>query len=391
VTSDERVSLEQASPCPFEARAFLDDALIAVSTAALRVERPGETPMLCFPTRDVRGERPVSDELLLRSAPHGYVAFDLGNARLRVVLVDGGADVPERDRTLKRFPTWGDAADLIDILSVRQDGERSYVSTPRDSAANKHRGVVEGSQMLAQAIVAAGRHAPGRRVVSAAMVFMRAANTSEPLHIQLDELSGGRNFSTLSPHVRQGDKLCASGILLLDGMAPDVIRHAAAAPETRGPYESAPFDMSVTGRDVRFVDNAYTGDPNAPVGPPVMDAWVRFRAVPDDPHLHAALLAQFTGHVSIAAALRPHAGIGQSQAHRTLSTAINAIHISFHANIRADRWMLYRHHSTFAGDGMTHSECRVHDVDGALLASFSVDAMVRRFATDRAVNDRTSL
>jgi acyl-CoA thioesterase len=220
---------------------------------------------------------------------------------------------------------------------------------------------------------------------------MRAANTAEPLRIQLEELSGGRNFTTLAVRIRQSDKLCASGIMLLDVTAPDVIRHAAPPPETPGPYASQPYDMSVTGRDVRFVDGAYTGDPNAPVGPPVLDAWVRFREVPEDPHLNAALLAQFTGHASIAAALRPHAGIGQSQAHRTLSTAINAIHISFHANVRADHWMLYRHHSTFAGDGMTHSECRVHDVEGALLASFSVDAMVRQFATDRAVDARTSL
>jgi acyl-CoA thioesterase II len=149
--------------------------------------------------------------------------------------------------------------------------------------------------------------------------------------------------------------------------------------------------MSVTGRDVRFVDGAYRNDPERPVGPPTMDAWVRFREVPEDLNLHAALLAQFTGHVSIAAAMRPHAGISQSQAHRTLSTAINAINISFHANVRADQWMLYRHHSTFAGDGMTHSECRVHNQEGALLASFTVDAMVRRFAADRTVQERTSL
>jgi len=155
------------------------------------------------------------------------------------------------------------------------------------------------------------------------MVFMRAANTSEPLRIQLDELSSGRNFTTLTPRVLQSGKLCASGIMRLDVTAPDVIRHAAAAPDTPGPYESQPFDMSVTGRDIRFVDGAYTDDPNAPVGPPMMDAWVRFREVPEDPYLHAGLLAQFTGHVSIAAALRPHKGIGQSQAHRTLSTAIN--------------------------------------------------------------------
>ena len=286
---------------------------------------------------------------------------------------------------------WGDATHLIDMLDVRANADGSFVSVTRDNAGNRHRGVVEGSQMLAQSIVAAGRRVPGRRVVSAAMVFMRAANTADPLRIELEELSGGRNFTTLTPRVRQNDKLCASGILLLDATAPDVIRHRAPAPVTAGPDASEPFDMSVTGRDVRFVDGAYTGDPDAPVGPPVIDAWVRFREVPDDQCLHAALLAQFTGHVSIAAAMRPHAGIGQSQAHRTLSTAINAINISFHANVRADRWMRYHHHSTFAGDGMTHSECRVYDLEGALLASFTVDAMVRRFATERVVNERTAL
>ena len=128
-----------------------------------------------------------------------------------------------------------------------------------------------------------------------------------------------------------------------------------------------------------MVDDAYTGDPDAPVGPPVLDAWVRFREVPADPALHAGLLAQFTGHLSIAAALRPHVGVGEQQAHVTLSTGINAISISFHRDVRADRWMLYHHLSTAASDGMTHSECRVHDGDGELLASFSVDAMVRAF------------
>ncbi len=111
---------------------------------------------------------------------------------------------------------------------------------------------------------------------------------------------------------------------------------------------------------------------------------------PHDPCLHAGLLAQFTGHLSIAAALRPHAGIGQDQAHVTLSTAINAISISIHTEVRADRWMLYRHHSTFAGDGMTHSECRVHDEDGALIASFTVDAMVRAFADSSRAGDARS-
>jgi acyl-CoA thioesterase-2 len=180
-------------------------------------------------------------------------------------------------------------------------------------------------------------------------------------------------------------------------MATEVVRHAVAPPDVPGPYDSEPCDMSVTGRDIRIVGGAYTGDPGAPAGPPTLDAWVRFREVPDDPDLHAGLLAQFTGHMPIAAALRPHEGIGQDQAHRTLSTAINAISLSLHEEIHADRWMLYHHLSTFAGDGMTHAECRVHDEAGALLASFTVEAMVRLFRGSGsgtgaiAADERTSL
>jgi acyl-CoA thioesterase-2 len=54
--------------------------------------------------------------------------------------------------------------------------------------------------------------------------------------------------------------------------------------------------------------------------------------------------------------------------------------------------MLYHHESTFAGDGMTRSTCRVYDVEGRLLASFSVDAMVREFtAGPGAADERTAL
>ncbi len=281
--------------------------------------------------------------------------------------------------------------DFVDVLDVRPAGDSSYVTVIRRDSAGHGRAVVEGSQMLGQAIVAAGRRAPGRRVVHASMVFMRAASTAEPLRIHLDELSTGRNFSTFVPSVRQADKLCASGIMLLDAKAPDAIRHAAAMPDCPGPDRSVPREMSMPGYDIRFVDGAYTGDPNAPAGPPSIDAWVRFPSAPDDPCIQAGLLANFTANVPIAAAMRPHPGIGQDQAHRTLSTAINAITIAFHADVRADRWMLYRHHSTFAGDGMTHAECRVYQEDGTLLASFTVEGMVRRFSENRQAQPRTSL
>ncbi|KPM56449.1 hypothetical protein ACG83_00365 [Frankia sp. R43] len=422
-------------PCGYLARAWWGDVLVAESRAAVRVREATEDPVLYFPPADVRTEAlhsegrtttcPVKGQARLwtlegkvqagsrdwhdpggvisvdgrdavwafsEPAPGlewltGLVAFD--HDRVRVEVVDAGPGSDERDTTIKRFPTWGDAADLIDIMNVRPAGERRYVSM---TLAGARRPVVEASQMLGQAIVAAGRHAPERRVVSAHMVFYRAADAREPLEFEIDELSAGRSFSTLAVHVSQGGRRRASGTLLLDVTAPDVVRHQAATEPCAGPHDSEPYDMSVTGRDIRMVDAAYTDDPDAPVGPPVIDTWVRFRDVPVDPPLHAGLLTQFTGHISIAAALRPHAGVGQSQAHRTLSTGINAIGISFHAAVRADEWMRYHHLSTFAGDGMTHSECRVHDEAGALVASFTVDAMLRPFAQKaHAADDRLAL
>ena len=424
-------------PCRYRARAWCGDRVIADSIHSVRVEEPGQEPELYFPLADVHlvhlrdegrqrasaskgtarlwsidqpkgvpfdapardwsGHRTQADGRdcmwsFDRPAPglewlKRLAAFDPD--RIRVELEDARSGDDPRDVTFKRFPTWGEASDLIEMLDVRPDGDGRFVSVAR---SDPRRPVVEASQILGQAVVAAGRQVPGRRVVSGHMVFLRAADARLPLQFRLDELSHGRIFTGLCVRIGQGERLCASGNLLLDVTAEDVIRHSVPAPAVAGPYQSEPYDMSVTGRDVRVVDGAYSNDPEAPVGPPVIDAWVRFRDVPDDAYLNAGLLAQFTGHMWIAAGLRPHEGIGQQQSHRSLSTAINAIAISFHRPIRADGWMLYHHESTFSGDGMTHSTCRVHDGEGRLLASFSVDAMVRRFAGGTAVaDDRSSL
>jgi acyl-CoA thioesterase-2 len=391
------------------ARAWWDGQLVAESAAALVTEEPNQPPELWFPRTDVdpslfRGDPdavtwtlpgtsrpPVTDwvdweeegapeavdgrdAVRSRDGDPGLVTFD--HDRVRVELLDGGPGDDPRDVTVKRFPTWGDARDLVDAVDVRPAGERRWTGIGR---ADLRRPVVEGSQLLGQAVVAAMRHAPGRRVVSGHLIFARAVDAREPVTIELGELSSGRTFTALSVTVGQSGKPRAGGTLLLGVPAPEVIRHEEPAPPCAGPYESEPFDMSVTGRDLRVVDAAYTSDPKAPAGPPVIDAWLRFRSVPDDPALHAGLLTQFTGHLSIAAALRPHEGVSQAQAHRTLSMGVNAITIALHRDVRVDRWLRYHHRSTFAGDGMTHAECAVYTETGDRVASFTVEAMVRGF------------
>ena len=378
--------------CAYRARAWCGDELVADSTSAIRDEGADRAPILWFPIADVCVDSldDLGDAMRFGAGElDGHVAFD--PERIRLGLVNGTdpalAD-PDHEGPIVRFPNWGDAADLIDMIDVRPAGERRYVSVPR---ADWRRPVVEGSQILGQMIVAAMRETDGRRAVSASIVLIRAADARAPLTFVLDVLSHGRTFSTVTARVEQGDRVCAAGILLLDSVAAEVIHHAVEAPDVPPPDDTPPHDMGVTGRDLRIVDAAYTGDPHAPVGPPVLDAWVRFADVPDDPAIHAGLLAQFTGHLSIGAALRAHDGVGEEQAHVTLSTGINAIDISFHRDVRADEWMLYHHLSTSAADGMTHSECRVHDLDGGLLASFTVDAMVRAFSGSTTGDYRSAL
>src|SRR5580704_10635090 len=181
--------------------------LLSVAAAAGAVEEVDGQEILCRLSGPTDSFRRLA----------GFSAFDQG--QVRVDIVDGREGGDARDVTIKQFPTWGDAADLIDLLDVRPDGGLSSTTIARSDG---RRPVVEGSQMLAQAIVAAGRHAAGRRVVSANMIFVRPADARRPLSFELEEVSAGKVFSGLSVQVHQGGRRCALGTLLLNVTSPDV-------------------------------------------------------------------------------------------------------------------------------------------------------------------------
>ncbi|HMQ28518.1 MAG TPA: thioesterase family protein, partial [Acidimicrobiales bacterium] len=284
MTPEREGTSPDATPVSYRARAWHDGAVVADTTGAVRVDQADGPPALWFPAADVQLDA-LPDGAVWADAPGaakddvaGRVALD--HDVVRVELVD--------ELDVKRFPTWGDAADLVDVLDLRPDGGRAWVSVAR---ADWRRPVVEASQMLGQCVVAAMRHARGRRVVSSHLVVPRIADARQPVRIALDEVSAGRTFTTLAATVHQGDRVVATGAFLLDATAPDVVRHAEPAPDVPGPLECPAYDMAVTGRDLRIVNDAYTGDPDAPAGPPVLDTWLRFREGPDDPAIHAGLLA----------------------------------------------------------------------------------------------------
>ena len=81
--------------------------------------------------------------------------------------------------------------------------------------------------------------------------------------------------------------------------------------------------------EIRVVGGVDISDPEA-VGPAELDVWTRFVGAPDDPAVSQALLAFATDGFLIGTAMRPHPGVGQAQAHRTLSTGVISHTLTFH-------------------------------------------------------------
>src|SRR5262249_24937902 len=108
--------------------------------------------------------------------------------------------------------------------------------------------------------------------------------------------------------------------------------------------------------------------------------WMRFRDSPSEPYLNAALMAQSSTHWTIAAAMRRHAGIGEAQAHVSLSTGIMGVTMAFHDEVDVSEWLLYSNPAIHAGRGLAQGEGHVFTEDGRLVASYTVHTMVREFA-----------
>jgi acyl-CoA thioesterase-2 len=266
-------------------------------------------------------------------------------------------------------------AGMLGIFDVEPAGDHRFAGISDGGS----RRVVDGSQLLAQAIVAGSKTFPGHTARSAHAVFVRVVDDERPLRFDVDVLHEGRTFASAVVSVIQGQRRCASVTVLMDRVHPDVISHRADMPPVGPPAESIVSIMPMEGRELRF-DGVH--DPNDPdeVGPPLLDAWLRYSTVPSAPALAKALIAHFTGHLSISTTMRPHPGVGTSMAHDDLSTGVMAISITFHEPVAWDGWLLYHHESTHVGGGMSFVRGQVFTEDGRLLASFSQDGMIRAFA-----------
>jgi acyl-CoA thioesterase len=277
-------------------------------------------------------------------------------------------------------------SDVSSLLALEPMGEgRFRVRNEGDASVAD---VVFGGQLLGQMIVAASRAHAGKPVRTIHTIFARAARVSGETELALEPIHVGRSFASATLTAWQGDRLCARALVLLDAPDPDLIEHRAEAPKVAAPEECTDAGKSplvFPGSELRIVDGVDLVSVDAPVGPAELFTWLRHPAAPDDVATSQAILAWATDGFLIATAMRPHAGIGQAEAHRSLSTGVVGHTLTFHEPFSVRDWLLLAHESPHAGGGRSHGRAQVFTREGRLVASFVQDNMIRAMAPSRTM------
>ena len=279
---------------------------------------------------------------------------------------------------------------LLELFDVTPEGDDTFVGQTGIAGADE-RQVVEGTQVLAQAIVAVAKRFPEKSVRSVYAVFARAVVVGPPVELTIDVVAEGRSTATAVVNVTQNGKRCITVTAFTDVPSGDVIRHHLPRPDVAAPSDANVSEMPMSGRQLRLVDVVDVNSPDE-VGPPELFAWLHYDPIPTRDDLAKALVAYFTGHLGISTTMRAHEGIGTAQAHLTVSTAPMTISVSFHEPFGWGGWLLYSHESTQVGAGMSYVRGAVHTEEGELIASFAQDALIRPLrSTDTSIGAESRL
>ena len=219
----------------------------------------------------------------------------------------------------------------------------------------------------------------GKRAKTLHTVFARGASPDAPLDIAVEPMHAGRAFASTTVTISQGDRLCTRSLVLLTADEPDLIRHADPAPAV-APPRSTPTARRVGGPDRRRRRHQRSRA-HRPARARRVDAVPRGARRPDDrpgpPRLRHRRLPHRHGHAA-ARRRRPgpgprHADDRRGRATRSRSTSPS----------RPRDWLLLSHHSPYAGRGRSYGRADVFRTDGALVASYVQDAMIRPRSTDQ--------
>jgi acyl-CoA thioesterase-2 len=288
---------------------------------------------------------------------------------------------------MEHAPLPWDGIDLQALLGLQPLGGDRYRARHNDANLADE---IFGGQLLGQALLAALCTAPRRAPHALHGFFLRRGESARGLDYAVRRERDGRVFShRVVEALQDGRVLFRAEVSLREdelGYA-----HHAPMPQVPPPQSLASIrelvERGASGLDATAAARLTKkrSFEQRPVDPqagftrrgtaPRSDCWIRpAQPVGDDPALRYALLAYLSDSWANIASRVPHAAsiFGKAMTVASLNHGL-----WFHAQPPAGGWLLFSTDSPAAGGGSGYTRGLVHDEAGALLASFTQEALIR--------------
>ena len=283
-------------------------------------------------------------------------------------------------------------SDLLAILDL----EQLEVNLFRGQSPKSGWQRVFGGQVIGQALVAATRTVGGRHPHSLHCYFMLPGDPKVPIIYEVDRIRDGKSFTTRRVVAIQHGHAIFSMSASFQVEEPG-LEHQMPAPDLPPPEElvaedvlkqmfmdSATEPMKAYWRRERPIElrpvslRHYVGREKLE---PVQHVWFRATgALPEDPGIHACVLAYASDMLLLDTSLYPH---GRSLFDKDLQVASLDHALWIHRPFRADDWLLYSQDSPTASGARGFNRGAIYSRDGVHVASVAQEGLIRVWAGEK--------
>ncbi|WP_438803395.1 acyl-CoA thioesterase [Nocardia brevicatena] len=275
---------------------------------------------------------------------------------------------------------------LLDLLDLEQTDDDVFVGRHPEKVWSR----TFGGQLVAQAIMAAGRTVGDRPIHAVNAHFVRGGDVKQPIEYRVDRHRDGRAFANRTVTASQdGQELFVMLAAFQDwGKG---LEHAHDRPEVPDPETLPRVEESFQGfedklemfvKAPRPIDMRYTNDPAwilKGTGERLNHNRVWMRAdgtLPDDPLVHVAALGYSSDTTVLDSIITTH-GLSWGL-DRIVAATVNHS-IWFHRPFRFDEWALYCTESPVAAGSRGLATGRFYSRGGDLLATTVQEGLIRHF------------
>ena len=277
--------------------------------------------------------------------------------------------------------------DLVNLLTLEPIEENLFRGSSQDLGFRQ----LFGGQVLGQSLSAMSQTVEdARHVHSMHGYFLRPGDASLPVVYQVDRVRDGGSFSTRRvTAIQKGQPIFTSSASFQYDEGG--FEHQTTMPDVVGP-ENLPSELDMIRQRGHLLPESMREkllcakpiefrpvvgeDPfNPKVTDPIKYVWFRADGtLPDSPALHKYLLAYASDFGLLTTSLLPH-GKGVWQKDMQVASLDHALW--FHADLRADDWLLYAMDSPWAGNSRGFSRGSVFNRAGKLVASVTQEGLIR--------------